>query len=66
MFCSKKFCSHIVLFTHLNIQLLYIIPNIKKCFIERNSKIYIWNELHSIVVVKYELSSISARKPTGG
>ena len=28
-------------------------------------KIYIWNELHSIVVVKYKHSSILARSPTG-
>ena len=27
--------------------------------IERRNKIYIWNELHSIVVVKYKHSSIS-------
>ena len=34
--------------------------------IERKNKIYIWNELHSIVVVKYKHSSISGRSPTGG
>ena len=34
--------------------------------IERGNKIYIWNELHSIVVVKYKHSSISGRSPTRG
>ena len=33
--------------------------------IERENKIYIWNELHSIVVAKYKHSSISRRSPTG-
>ena len=33
--------------------------------IETGNKIYIWNELHSIVVVKYKHSSISGRSPTG-
>ena len=34
--------------------------------IERGNKIYIWKELHSIVVVKYKHSSISGRSPTRG
>ena len=34
--------------------------------VERGNEIYIWNELHSIVVVKYKHSSISGRSPTGG
>ena len=34
--------------------------------IERGNKIYIWNELHFIVVFKYKHSSISGRSPTRG
>ena len=34
--------------------------------IERGNKIYIWNELHPIVVVKYKHSSILGRSPTVG
>ena len=32
--------------------------------IERGNRIYIWNELHSIVVVKFKDSSSSGRSPT--
>ena len=34
--------------------------------IGRKNKIHIWNELYSIVAVKYKHSSISGRLPTGG
>ena len=34
--------------------------------IERKNKIYIWNELHSIVVIKYKHCSISGRSQTRG
>ena len=34
--------------------------------IVRGNKIYLWNELYSIVVVKYKHSYISGRSPAGG
>ena len=54
------------LVSHINNLITVHYTNIKKCLIKRNNKIYIWNELHSFVVVKYKHSTISGRSPNGG
>ena len=54
MFCSKKLTNlflTLTCFTRLMDLIIVHNTDIKKCSIERNNKIYIWNELHSIVVV---------------
>ena len=63
MYCSQKtifilrlIVSHIYWYNYHGLTLWWL----------RKNKIYIWNELHSIVVVKYKHSSISGRSPISG
>ena len=64
VFCSQK--KNFILTLICFFTCLMILPWIVTLMIERGNKIYIWNELHSIVVVEYKHSSISVRSPTGG
>ena len=55
LFPENNFYSQVNCSSHLMIQL----QKIDTLMIVRGNKIYLWNELHSIVVVKYKHSSIS-------